>query len=962
MPPRGTGGTRASRRVALAGVIALAALMVIPLPGTPGSPSSSRIPLGEPGGMTDTAARAATTASPRPLGGSDPPVNGVTLLGNIDIGILNGSGTQPAELTYDAADNDIYVPDYGSNNVTIISGTNNTILTSPLTGDDPIAATYDPQDQDVYTANYGITDDLSAYHGTTSLGYIAVGAHPRSMLYDPQNGELYAMVSGADRVSVVSGTSILRQIAVGSSPQFAALDTATGNIYVSNTVGDTVSVISGSTSSVIATIAVGQNPEGVLYDPSNGYIYVSNSGGSNVSVLGGTHVITNLTTGSNPGYAVYDSATECVYLPNSGNDTVSVINGTTILANVSVGAFPRTATYDPANGLVYVTDLASDNVSVINGTRQVALVAGGNGAYAGLYDPSNSEIYVSEFDDSNVSVIGNATSPWFATFRETGLPPGTTWGVAVDATEFVTNGTNVSGYLSNGAYGYSVPPVTGFTATGGTFRVANDDPLVNITFRPDYPVDFNETGLPTYTLWAVTLDGVGGSAAGPSIDFAEPNGTYAYSIDAIPGYSTSWTGSVVVHGGPVTVDVLFTVDEYAVTFEETGLAAGTVWTVTLGASIGFSATSSIGFTESNGTYAYSVTAIPGYTAPPGGDALVQGASVTVPVTFVLVTYPLRFVAEGLPKGTNWTVDLNGSSSTTSGTSLTLTLPNGTYHYAIPAVPGFTTVAGGTVLIDGHGGTVTLRFTKVIVIAEYAVTFTESGLSPGAVWAVRVDNLTLLSANTTVRFDLANGTYLFAVQGPAGEVAQSPPNATVRGAPAGIAVTFSPMLYRVTFEETGLPAYGVVWVVSVSGAGSPAASGGTTAIVTSTANSSGATIVLDVPNGTYAYLASGPNGYSVGPGGAVEVDGQAPAAVVVPFRAVSSSTLLGLPPSEAYALLGVLLAVVGLIAAGLLVGYRPSTEDEEEATAPPEATDPFRDAPARPEPDGEAPPPPDGPAS
>ena len=74
--------------------------------------------------------------------------------------------------------------------------------------------------------------------------------------------------------------------------------------------------------------------------------------------------------------------------------------------------------------------------------------------------------------------------------------------------------------------------------------------------------------------------------------------------------------------------------EYPVTFSESGLVTGTSWSVTLGGSTRSSTSSSIGFTEPNGTYAYTVGAVAGYTvSPPSGTVTVQGSAVPVPITF-----------------------------------------------------------------------------------------------------------------------------------------------------------------------------------------------------------------------------------------------------------------------------------------------------------------------------------------
>ena len=73
---------------------------------------------------------------------------------------------------------------------------------------------------------------------------------------------------------------------------------------------------------------------------------------------------------------------------------------------------------------------------------------------------------------------------------------------------------------------------------------------------------------------------------------------------------------------------------YAVTFRETGLEAGTTWSVTLGGSTEYSNVSTVGFDEPNGNYTFSVGTESGYVATPaGGVVSVFGGSVNRTVAF-----------------------------------------------------------------------------------------------------------------------------------------------------------------------------------------------------------------------------------------------------------------------------------------------------------------------------------------
>jgi hypothetical protein len=74
----------------------------------------------------------------------------------------------------------------------------------------------------------------------------------------------------------------------------------------------------------------------------------------------------------------------------------------------------------------------------------------------------------------------------------------------------------------------------------------------------DFPVVFNETGLPTGTSWTVTLNGTLESSTTATITFEEPNGSYLFTVQPVSGYSTILEGNITVNGAPFYFTVEFT--------------------------------------------------------------------------------------------------------------------------------------------------------------------------------------------------------------------------------------------------------------------------------------------------------------------------------------------------------------------------------------------------------------------
>ncbi len=220
-----------------------------------------------------------------------------------------------------------------------------------------------------------------------------------------------------------------------------------------------------------------------------------------------------------------------------------------------------------------------------------------------------------------------------------------------------------------------------------------------------YPVAYTETGLPSGTSWSITLNGQTHTTTSLTITFPEPNGTYAYSAGPVWGYTASpMSGSVTVDGGAVNQTIAFTAvtpSTYAVTFTESGLPAGAIWSVTLNGQSLSSTTSTITFNESNGTYAYGVSSSGWQPSPGSGTLTVDGISVSEGIAFTQTTYVVTFVETGLPGGTSWSITLNGQTHFSTTATITYSEPNGGYSFTVGSVSGYTTSPiSGTVTVNG----------------------------------------------------------------------------------------------------------------------------------------------------------------------------------------------------------------------------------------------------------------------
>lgn len=288
------------------------------------------------------------------------------------------------------------------------------------------------------------------------------------------------------------------------------------------------------------------------------------------------------------------------------------------------------------------------------------------------------------------------------TFTEAGLDPGANWSVTLGGTLESSSSTNLSFFEPNGTYAFTVGVESNFSASpsAGVLTVNGTNQAVLVNFTREFSIGFTERGLPTGTPWNVTVGLLTSSSITSSIIFQEPNGTYAYMIGEVPGWQTKDAGTVRVAGAEVNVNLTFTQVTYEVLFKETGLPSGTNWSIEIGSTIKSSTKGFIDFHLPNGTYAYSVGEIQGYSSNSTGSFVIAGAGLTLQVHFRPVTYEVNFTESGLPADTKWEVTIDSTTHSTTGTTISFRLANGTYSYSVTTANGEYTANAGNLSVAG----------------------------------------------------------------------------------------------------------------------------------------------------------------------------------------------------------------------------------------------------------------------
>jgi YVTN family beta-propeller protein len=495
---------------------------------------------------------------------------------------------------------------------------------------------------------------------------------------------------------------------------------------VADSTGNRVDVISTPSDRIVAEIPVGYYPQSVAWDPDNGRIFVSNLNSDNVTVISDANneVIASIPVGVAPNAMVYDPDSKEIFVANSGDSfpdqynvtVVSTLTDTTV-ANVPIGSpnssSPQYVAFDNATGDVYVSNAYSNNLTVISGQNNtfVANVSVGLYAEGVAYDSMNGEIYVGTEFNSNGTPGDQVT--------------------VIDG-----NDNTVVSHLGVGLY----PEALAYDAENSEVLVTN-------------------TGSDTVTL----------------INGSSNDVTANVSVGSDPMGITAGLGNVyVTNYGSGTVNILSPPLIANLTFYETGLAAGTTWSVSLNGTGKNSSGDAIRFTQTFGNYSFVVQNVSGYDASPSsGVVLFSSGSSAVNITFRQMSreYSLTFGEAGLPPGLGWGVHLDNLSNDSQTSEVSFLIPNGTFEWVVDCPPGLTvSPSGGAVTIDGGSQWIHLNF--FVIEATYNVTFLEDGLGVGVTWSITLNSTILAGpSGTALVFTVPNGSFAFQVISPGGFTAR-----------------------------------------------------------------------------------------------------------------------------------------------------------------------------------------------
>lgn len=283
------------------------------------------------------------------IGASDGLVYVFNLSSQMQVAVLSAAPNIVAAFSLDLTNDHIFVTGFQpGDNVTVIDGSTNRVVTNITAGGDVQGMAFDPANGMVYVAGIGTTAP-----GITSNGNFVT-------IINASTDEVVGAIHMGNLTEGLTGVAVdpsIGHLYVGGSPIGAT--NASGNVTIFNT----------TTNSVVGTVSVGDLPLSMSVDELNHKLFVVNPIPGSVSVIDGmtgTLEDTVEMAGASPSNSfmgsVYDEDTDQIIVQAvnaNGNGRLVVLNASdgAILGNMSLGANEWTfaLTSNPSTGVVYAT-------------------------------------------------------------------------------------------------------------------------------------------------------------------------------------------------------------------------------------------------------------------------------------------------------------------------------------------------------------------------------------------------------------------------------------------------------------------------------------------------------------------------------------------------------------------------------------------------------------------------------
>ncbi|MDD2891154.1 MAG: T9SS type A sorting domain-containing protein [bacterium] len=349
-----------------------------------------------------------------------------------------GAGKCPVAVDADITTNRIYIANMGSNNVSVIDGTVDTLMASITVGDTPVAICVNSITKRIYVANKG-NNTISVIDGTSNTvintipidticsdyNYTYVQTYiQRCMDINSKTNKIY-VTSSKGKISVIDGASntIIDTIQTSKETNKICVNDSTNLIYAADY--QKVSIIDGSSDTLIDTIPLTSPIFDICVNPLTNKIHVAagNLVGLVFIIDGATNKLVDTTY--NLGFEAHNICvnplTNRIYV--TGEEFykcgITVIDGTvdTVIETLRTAFISYDIYANPLTNKIYVANGSWDDIVVLDGTEDTitATIRVSEHPSALCVNPITNKIYTGNSLSNDIKVIEGVSNSVVAT-------------------------------------------------------------------------------------------------------------------------------------------------------------------------------------------------------------------------------------------------------------------------------------------------------------------------------------------------------------------------------------------------------------------------------------------------------------------------------------------------------------------------------------------------------------------
>jgi len=293
-------------------------------------------------------------------------------------------GSQPVGVAYDPSMHEIFVANYLSGDIQVISDSTNAVVAditalSQYAGA-PYDLAYDSAKGEMWvtdgTGAYAISDATNTIVANVTNGIVPGWGGLTRLAYDSGKGELFVSYTIYDEpslnlVQVISDSTNTIVANITISAYAMVYDPAKGEIFASeessNVGNQDIAVISDTTNAIVATIPVGA--DFLAYDSAKGEIFAESAGAGVYVISDSSNKVIATINDENfwwEGTLAYDSAKGEIF--QNGHNEVDVISDSTnkVIGSVSTNfSYPTDIAYDSGTGQLYAANSGTPGTVVV---------------------------------------------------------------------------------------------------------------------------------------------------------------------------------------------------------------------------------------------------------------------------------------------------------------------------------------------------------------------------------------------------------------------------------------------------------------------------------------------------------------------------------------------------------------------------------------------------------------------